>query len=418
MVVSFSGDVRVEQMPTEAKNKDQVAQIINSIQPTQGTVIGAALKAAYQQMNSLTFSQKQVILISDGMSYSAEPDDAAKMAHTLYDQGNITTTVINVGCLQGIDSMNKIAEYGRGDYFWLEREADLDKLIFGEVADEVTETVIEKQVSVTLASPKDEVVKGLSYLPDLYGYVHAKAKASATTVLTVPYTKASGGVVDVPLYAYWKYGNGRVACFTSAVCGEWVRDWQGEDGQKFFSAMSTTNIPTERIDYPYTLSVSYDGIHAMVEMIPATLNPYATAHMRILTPSGQEITAQPRFDSRCYQYTFEASETGKYQIEITYEYDKNSFASQSVFNISYSPEYDAFVTFDAAELHNAVRDRGTVNEGLVPTLENAPDRIDTYSVYFTVPLLIAAVVLYVIDIIVRKVTKNDIKSLFKLKNKA
>ena len=418
MVVSFSGDVRVEQMPTEAENKEQVAQIINSIQPTQGTVIGAALKAAYQQMKSLTFSQKQVILISDGMSYSAEPDDAAQMAHTLYDQGNITTTVINVGCLQGIDSMNKIAEYGRGKYHWLEKESDLDKLIFGEVADQVTETVIEKQVSVTLASPKDEVVQGISYLPDVYGYMHAKAKASATAVLTVPYTKASGGVVDVPLYAYWKYGNGRVACFTSAVCGEWVKDWQGEDGQKFFSAMSATNVPNERIDYPYTLSVSYDGTNATVEMIPATLNPYATAHMRILSPSGQEITAQPRFDSKCYQYTFAAPETGKYQIEITYAYDKNSFSSQSIFNISYSPEYDAFVTFDAAELHNAVRDRGTVNEGLVPALENDPDRIDTYSVYFTVPLLIAAVVLYVVDIIVRKITKNDIKSLFKLKNKA
>lgn len=418
MVISFSGEVYIHQPPTEAGNKEQVAEIINGIQPTQGTVIGAALKAAHQQMKSLTFSEKQVILISDGMSYTAEPDDAAQMAHHLYDQSGIITTVINVGCQEGIDSMNKISEYGRGKYHWLAKEADLDKLIFGQVADEVTETVIEKQVSVTLASPKDEVVRGVSYLPDLYGYVHAGAKASATTVLTVPYTKASGSVVDVPLYAYWKYGNGRVACFTSAVSGEWIKDWQDENGQKFFSAMTVTNTPNERIDYPYTLGVSYDGTHATVEMIPATLNPYATAQMRIVSPSGQEITAQPRFDSRCYQYTFEASETGKYQIAIMYEYDKNSFVSQSVFNISYAPEYDAFVTFDAAELHNAVRNRGTVNEGVVPVLENDPDRIDTYSVYFTVPLLIAAVVLYVVDIIVRKITKNDIKSLFKFQTKA
>jgi hypothetical protein len=89
-----------------------------------------------------------------------------------------------------------------------------------------------------------------------------------------------------------------------------------------------------------------------------------------------------------------------------------------VFNISYSPEYDAFVTFDSAELHNAVRDRGTVSEGSVPELENDPDRLDTYSVYFTVPLLIAAAVLYIVDIIVRKITKNDIKSLFRFKKRA
>ena len=109
---------------------------------------------------------------------------------------------------------------------------------------------------------------------------------------------------------------------------------------------------------------------------------------------------------------------GKYRVQITYASGQSSFESESVFNISYSPEYDAFVTFDAAELHNAVRDRGTVSEGSVPTLQNDPDRLATYSVYFTVPLLIAAAVLYVADVIVRKITKNDIKSLLGFKNRA
>ena len=86
--------------------------------------------------------------------------------------------------------------------------------------------------------------------------------------------------------------------------------------------------------------------------------------------------------------------------------------------MAYSPEYDAFLTFDAAELHNAVRNRGTLSEGSVPTLENDPDRLDTYSIYFTVPLLIAAVVLYVVDIMVRKITKHDLKSLFRFKKRA
>ncbi|MBQ7379434.1 MAG: VWA domain-containing protein [Clostridia bacterium] len=417
MVVSFSGEVYVEQMPTEAKNKEQVAQIINGIQPTQGTVIGAALKAAFNQMKSLSFSEKQVVLISDGMSYSAEPDDAADMANQIYQAG-IITTVINTSCQEGTANMEKIASYGRGRYYWLEDERDLDELIFGDVADEVTETVIEKQVPVTVVDSKDDAVKGLYNLPDVYGYVYSKAKASAKTVLSVPYTKASGSVVDAPLYAYWKYGNGRVACYTSTVSGEWAKDWQGEDGMRFFNAVAFTNTPTERIDYPYTLGVTYDGTQATLEMIPATLNPYATVSMRITLPDGSVLDVQPVFDSRCYSHAFPTSQIGKYKAEIVYEYGENTFTSQSVFNISYSPEYDSFVTFDPAELHNAVRDRGTLSEGTVPELVNDPDRLDTYSVYFTVPLLIAAAVLYVIDIIVRKITKNDIKSLFRFKKKA
>ncbi len=417
MVVSFSGEVYIEQMPTQATNKEQVARIINDIQPTQGTVIGAALKAALGQMQSLSFSQKQVVLISDGMSYSAEPDDAADMAHQLYQAG-IVTTVINTSCAEGTENMKKIAQYGRGSYYWLQDERDLDDLIFGDVADEVTETVIQKQVPVTILDQKDDAVKGLSYLPDVYGYVYAKAKVSAKTVLSVPYTKASGSTIDAPLYAHWKYGNGRVACFTGGVSGEWAKEWQGEDGTRFFSAMASANLPTERIDYPYTLYVSYDGTTARVEMLPATLNPYATVQMRITAPDGQVIEVQPIFDSQRYAHEFAASAVGKYRVEITYAYDKNAFVSESVFNISYSPEYDAFVTFDPAELHNAIRDRGTLSEGSVPTPVNDPDRLDTYSVYFTVPLLIAAAVLYIVDIFVRKITKNDIKSLFRFKKSA
>ena len=417
MVVSFSGEVYIEQMPTEASNKEQVAEVINGIQPTQGTVIGAALKAAFHQMKSLSFSEKQVVLISDGMSYSAEPDDAAEIANQIYQAG-IVTTVINTSCQEGTENMKKIASYGRGRYYWLQDERDLDELIYGDVADEVTESVIEKQVAVTIKDSKDETVAGLAYLPDVYGYVYAKAKASAKTVLTVPYTKASGGVVEAPLYAYWKYGNGRVACFTSTLSGEWAQDWQGEDGARFLAAVASTNIPTARIDYPYTLGVTYDGTQARVEILPATLNPYATVQMRITTPDGKPIEAQPVFDSQRYSYAFAASDVGKYRIEITYAYEQSTFVSESVFHLSYSPEYDAFVTFDAAELHNAVRNRGTLSEGSVPTLENDPDRLDTYSIYFTVPLLIAAAVLYIVDIMVRKITKHDLKSLFRLKKHA
>jgi len=414
MVVSFSGEVYIEQMPTEAKNKEQVAEIINGIQPTQGTVIGAALKAAFNQMKSLSFSEKQVVLISDGMSYSAEPDDAADMANQLYMAG-IVTTVINTSCADGTANMEKIASYGRGKYYWLEDERDLDELIFGDVADEITESVIEKQVPVTVVDGKDESVKGLSYLPDVYGYVYAKTKASAKTVLSVPYTKASGSVVDAPLYAYWKYGNGRVASYTSTLCGEWAKDLQGEQGQRFFAAVASTNTPAQRIDYPYTLSVGYDGTEASIDMIPAVLNPYADVRMKITSSDGTVTEVKPVFDSQKYSYTFPTAKTGKYKIEMVYGYDGYSFSSESVFNLSYSPEYDAFVTFDPAELHNAIRDRGTLSEGSVPEIVNDPDRLDTYSVYFTVPLLIVAAALYIIDVIVRKITKNDIKSLFRFK---
>ena len=103
---------------------------------------------------------------------------------------------------------------------------------------------------------------------------------------------------------------------------------------------------------------------------------------------------------------------GKYDIEIRYEYDDKVYDAYSAYNISYSPEYDRFVIFDAGSLHECIRNRGTVTEGAVPTLVNDESEIATYTVSYAVPLLIAAVVIFVIDIFIRKIKWKDILSLF------
>jgi len=70
------------------------------------------------------------------------------------------------------------------------------------------------------------------------------------------------------------------------------------------------------------------------------------------------------------------------------------------------------VIFDAASLHECIRNRGTVTEGEVPLIENNKDEIATYVVSFAVPLFIAAVALFVVDVFIRKIKWKDIRSLF------
>ena len=45
-------------------------------------------------------------------------------------------------------------------------------------------------------------------------------------------------------------------------------------------------------------------------------------------------------------------------------------------------------------------------------IENDEDEVESYTFYYTAYLMIAAVVLYVLDIIIRKLKWSDIKSLF------
>ncbi len=533
IVVTFAGDINIIQSITKAAKREEIAKKINDAKPQQGTSIGGGLKAAIEKMIDLEHDVKQIMLISDGMNYTAEIVEINGQAMSVSDlaayiySNDVRVSAMNAYTQEGESLLRKVASSGGGEYYYMTQyEDDLDDLIFSDVADDVTE-VFGKESPVYITRPKDDVLDGISFLPSVKGYIHSKAKLSAFTVLKVDYTKASGNVVQVPLYTYWKYGNGNVASFTGGISGEWAENWQGASGQTFFANMTNVNIPEEKIDRPYSLSVVYDGVYANVEIIPAVLNPYATVEVTITSPSGEVTTEQLVFDSTKYTYRFETSELGRYGVEVFYKSDGFS-GSQSLslnessvdtevkgskkefynylqgdyeifsgsgrlmyrltfadgklfitdenntrlsgeyelaelndktgelkikkdgalvsdfkvtavmplkgeprrykavnfqtlemsmessdFSISYSPEHDAFANFDPSTLHAAIRHRGTVVEGDVPDISGDGENVATYRMTFAVPFMITAVILYVIDIIIRKLKWSDIKTFFK-----
>ncbi len=416
MIVNFWGEINVLQSPTRAANREEIAKLIQAVEPYQGTMIGTALDKAGELMIDMAFDEKQIMLISDGMSYTLESDTPADVVEKLHDHG-ITTSVIHPAAREdGFETLYAIVAAGGGSYFEIEREEDLLKIMFKDIANELTDSVVEGQTSVLIKREQDAMLDGLSSLPDIRGYTYAKAKASATTVLAVEFVKSSGNIIEAPLYAYWNYGNGRVASFTSTFTGEWTETWKNESGERFFENLLTANIPAERIDYPYTIHVDYDGSYSEVEIIPVVLDPNATLDVTITLPDDSSVTQRLTFDSARYFYRFETPMRGKYIIDITYAYADKSYDSEAVFNISYSPEYDSFAVFDPASLHAAIRNRGTVYEGTIPSLVNDDKEVATYTVRFTAPLMMVAVALYVIDIIIRKLKWNDIKSFFGIKS--
>ncbi|MBE6585093.1 MAG: VWA domain-containing protein [Ruminococcaceae bacterium] len=411
-VIAFSGDVSVVQSPTKAVNRDEIARMIMDVEPSQGTYIGLALEQAYQLMALLPYEQRQVMLISDGMSYSLEPNNAVEVAKKLRES-DIYTSVLNTVSTQGEPNMKAIAAAGGGYFYNVVDEGELDELMFSKIADDLTESVIEGEAPVNVAIKTDAVMEGITNLPPLMGFVYAREKASATTVLTTDYQKTDEVTIHPPVYAYWSYGNGRVSSFTGTMTGKWMSAWESTEGVRFLSNLLETNVPKERIDYPFTLNVTFDGTYSQVEIIPVTLNPYAQTTVKLWMPGAEEpITEILTFDSTRYFYDFATPDLGKYIIEILYEYDDKAFSATSIYNISYSPEYDRFVIFDAASLHECIRNRGTVTEGEVPLIENNKDEIATYVVSFAVPLFIAAVALFVVDVFIRKIKWKDIRSLF------
>ena len=377
--------------------------------PYQGTLIGAALEQAYTNIKDLSFGESQVMIISDGLSYSHENEDAVQIARNMYADG---ITVSGISVVSPSSTLAAIAQAGGGVHYSVNRPEEVAELVFAKIADDITESVVEKESPVNIVTFRDDVLAGIMSLSNVGGYMNSKAKADATTVLSVDYQKNQDTVVQVPLYAYRDHGNGRIATFTSKISGDWLDEWSNTEKNQFFENVLVTNTPKERIDYPYDVAIDYQGDNSTVEILPSHLNPRAVAGVRITTPSGKVTEKNLTFDLNRYFTSFKTTEIGKYQIEITYSYGTHTFTSKTYFDVSYYPEYNAFEVFDIANVHDFMRNRGDVYTDGNVDLTLDMNTVATYEYSLRIPLLIAAVALFVIDVFVRKTRWKDIKNFF------
>lgn len=411
-VVTFSGDATIAKAPTFAKNREEIAETIASVAPTQGTFIGSALELAKELLmtDSIAVSEKQVVLISDGLSYALEPDDPVAIARDLSANG-IVVNSINCAENAGTSLLTSIAEAGGGEYYYLNSLESVEEIVLTDIADHITDTVVEGSAIVNIKNSSDPAVKGINSLPGISGYIYAKAKASATTVLTVKYEKSGGGIVDAPLYAVWDYGNGRVSALMTDLGGSWTSGWTEGSGKEFLTNIVSTALPEEKKSAPYTLEVTYDGTNFLVELLPAALNPYAEAYAEITYPDGTVKTEKLIFNSQKYYYEFRSEGLGQYAVRVNYKHTYGENTALSYFNLSYSPEYNSFARYDSGVLKSALRAKGSLYYNADFDLSPDALKVETYELTFALPFLIAAAVLFVIDVIVRKLRPEDIKTL-------
>ncbi len=434
-VIQFAGESFVIQTPVDATNRESIAKKIHEqVQPLQGTFIGGGLQKTYQEFLegdlASMYSEKQIMLISDGLTFTAETADAGEVAAEMYAQG-IVTSVINPYCKEqdGIDLLKEVAAKGGGSYYELESEKDLEDVVFSQIADDVNESIVERETAVHIEHTKDEVLKGVSSLPNIHGFLQSRAKTGSTVPITVRYVNSKDAETVVPLYAYRDYGNGRVTSLCTSFSGEWVKEWTGEGAERFWQNLLTVNTPEERIDYPYRLNITDQGGHLNVEILPLVINPEATATVLLTLPDGETVTEELTFDSTRYFYSFRTDAIGTYEIRVRYAYtdygraDKEnptgavSYESVNYYCRPYAPEYDRFALFSPANLNASIRHRGTVREDGAVDLTPDEDSVVTYTVRFTVPFLIAAAALFVADVIVRKIKMADLRGLFAKRKK-
>ncbi len=450
-LVVFYGSVYVHLSPTTLTDaeytydgvtytgRSAVEKAIDTIDGKHGTMVGYGLQSAGELITSLDYDTKRIILVSDGLTNENDisEDEVESLVKDLYYNG-ITTTVIDVG--RGNDSsgtaeiaaqlLNTIASAGSGGTSTkidaTESTKVVDSSIFAEIVSDLGEVVSEGvMASVDVNRYYDEVLDGLKaggYITDysvngyITGFIVSKAKTGSTTVLTTDYDRGDGsGTTTIPIYTYRSYGNGTTASFASSIASSWMGSWAktGADDVLLASIVST-NTPEERVSDPFTVTINEETGYCSLEVTPVEVRLNGAVTVTITEEESGEVTtvSNVTFTSSSYTCTFSITEVGRYAVDVSYTSGGETYTHRSYVNISYLNEYDSFASCDSTSLYKAISSSGTVSTDGTLKIENDEDEVGIRTIYLTIPLMAACVVLFAVDIIIRKLKWEDIRSLF------
>ena len=189
------------------------------------------------------------------------------------------------------------------------------------------------------------------------------------------------------------------------------------NGYKMISNISDVNKPNLQLYSPYTFEIETNGSISNVSVNSPILNSNAEVELNITLPNGTLLTKYLSFDSEKYITSFDCDLVGTYLLNLKYRIGATEYESSSQIVISYLPEYDSFEYYDASNLYTLVTKGGMVSEDGNLKLVNDDSFILTYKYEFAPLLMILSCVLFVVDIAIRKLRWQDIKDIFKKKQR-
>ena len=416
LVIGFYGEVRTIHQQSPASEREALKEKIRNLEAYQGTFMGSALGYTYEAVTSLPYSKNEVILISDGLPYGEQATSAKVMVKKMAD-ANIMLSTVHTISLDGGDLLKELASIGKGYYYYIKDVESVNGLVLNGVMNSLTDTILEANEStVEVLLKKEVLVEGIDALPNILGLYNNTKKSSAKVILEATYTDITNTSYKIPLYSYWDYGNGVVSTFASTISGNWISKWDSDTlGTKALSNVPKANQPNERIDSAFIIETQSLGTNTLLNVVAPSLNVNSVLNVKVTNPDNSVVTKELTFNSENYVCELVTDLVGEYVVELTYQLGQTLYTSTYSFTISYLPEYNSFTIFEASNLYYMVSNNGQVSENGKLVLTNDNSNEQKYIYDFTSLFMIICVILAVVDVIVRKLTLNDIKALFRNK---
>lgn len=425
----------------EAKIKQALNEIKNREDAGGGTVVSGSLEAAGQALAAQKdISKRHIVIVTDGVIANVET--VIQQAKNLYDTHGITVSVVGISVTDKStkEDMQALVDAAHGRLIIENPGDNLVAAMREELNVQPLKEVEEVTFNPEIYDAMSPLVKDLDrmLLPDgtedrkklsvtLDGFYGVRARATAELILIGDY--------EVPIYAQWRYGKGMVGSFMCDLQG--IRSsafMADENGVKFIQNAINNLMPMENIR-PNDIKVELNEdnyTNSLSVYLGTPLQEGETLKGEIYNAMGElvldlnSVTESEEYSSLSYYVTssmnklnkysradFVLKESGVYKIVVTkYNAAGEELGKAETYKaLAYSKEYDSFAKGPTEELSaedfvEDVAERG--NGKVIADLENPYEIFEGFVTDLDknfdprMIFLIAAIVLFLLDIAVRK----------------
>jgi uncharacterized membrane protein len=371
-VVAFNTKAYLVSEPSYVYEKQGLEDKIGRLSHGGGTLVSGGLLKAIQMLEEMA-GGKNIILISDGKTQAeAAATEAAKLAQTM----GIKIYTVGVGPTTNEELMQQIAQLANGIYFRATESSRL-KILFGDLDEEEQQS---NKMNLQILDSNHFITAGLDPKAFIYGFNNAVPKTTARMLATTS--------TGEPILTVWRLGLGRIAALTTDDGSDWAGDLLGKSNsnlitrtfnwaigdperksQEFIEIPDTRiNEPTEVIVKSKTVPKSDQGVFHKIDedMYATTITPTQTGFQNILTA------------------TFAANYPSEYEM-MGFNPELKSITESTGGKIFGKNDIDAIIQFTKTRAKRTVVTKETVRQ----------------------PFIIAAIILLLIEIFIRRITRKD-----------
>lgn len=297
---------------TPVSQYQTMVQKINNCEPMDMPSFVGTMEMALAGLKTSDASQKHLIIISDG-----DPSPPSKTLLSKFKNAKISITTVCVDGFHGgqfIKPMKLIANSTGGRFYHPKDPKRLPSIFIKEAKTLKKSLIQEKTFTPRVEYNDGSLLKGITAIPNLYGYVLTSAKPDprrCRVILRGPDKEQ----ID-PVLAIGNFGVGKTAAFTSDLSPRWGRDWL--NWEKSVPFIKQTIVSISRVAQEGSLRLSTDHTSSNGTIIVEDFHPeeeFLEINARIAGPDGKvENVELKQVAPRRYQGKFPIWGKGTYQV--------------------------------------------------------------------------------------------------------